>query len=313
MQVRFADKSWRLDLDPSAEAAVEVYSRWAPGTVSQALAGSRDAAPTTVVVLWMLKGRAQLKVEGEQYSLQAPPGPAYFHWINFSGHDSGPQRRDNLPSWFTQPAPSEAEGVRKAVERQRQRLGERSVDSVLTEELQAPEVDTRKLAVYGLAAIDDVGHVVDALADPRHDEVREAAIQALAHWIGRGVREVHNLREFLIKQRDYTPSQATIFLQLLGGLSEDRDRQQPETYETLIAYLRHQKLAIRALALHQLLQWVPQGKSIGYDPAASEQDREHAYAEWKKLIPTGKLPPKLQRAKSHSALPPDMAMPQRRS
>jgi hypothetical protein len=95
----------------------------------------------------------------------------------------------------------------------------------------------------------------------------------------------------LTNRRQYTPSQAEIILQFLHGFS-DRDRTQPETYETIIAYLQSSKLAIRQLAKRQLDQWVPEGKAIAYDPAGPESERQHAYEDWKKLVPPGRLPSK---------------------
>lgn len=65
---------------------------------------------------------------------------------------------------------------------------------------------------------------------------------------------------------------------------------QPETYELLIEYLRHPKLGIRGLAHWHLVRLVPEGAGIKYHPLDSEEQREQAYQEWKKLVPSGQLP-----------------------
>jgi hypothetical protein len=69
------------------------------------------------------------------------------------------------------------------------------------------------------------------------------------------------------------------------------DPKAPETYETLIAYLRHDKQPVRELAKWHLDRLAPAGRSIPFDAAAPPEEREKAYKEWKKLIPDGKLPP----------------------
>jgi hypothetical protein len=58
----------------------------------------------------------------------------------------------------------------------------------------------------------------------------------------------------------------------------------------LINYLDHSKLAVRQLALWHLVRLVPEGKAIGYDPAAPAAVRQKAIKEWRQLIPEGKLP-----------------------
>jgi hypothetical protein len=110
---------------------------------------------------------------------------------------------------------------------------------------------------------------------------------ALKNWIGRASSQDLVFHRFLLKNQ-YTPAQAAIVIQLLHGLA-DSDREQPETYVALIEYLRHSKLLIRQLAKDQLEQWIAAGRKIGYDPAASESEREGAYQKWKKLIPDAKL------------------------
>jgi hypothetical protein len=252
-----------------------------------------EDVPGVAFIAWVLKGEASLKVGGEQYSLHAPPGPAYFHWDSLSGTDNGPKRRDKLPAWAEAneaPAP-ESQGILAAVAQQRQQLARKPAVAVLSAALNSPDAQRRQLAVYGLAAVDQTARVIEALADPRHEDVRQAAIEALRHHIGRGPGLDSALYHLLQNHRRYTPAQAEIVLQFLHGFS-DRDREQPETYETLIAYLRSSQLAIRQFAKGQLEQWVAAGRKIAYNPAGSEEERAQAQEEWKKLIPKGKLPPK---------------------
>jgi hypothetical protein len=292
VQVRFAEHSWMLSLDEGSSVAVELYQRWPRGFPFTLKPGPEDV-PGTALIIWVLKGEMSLKVPGEQYSMHAPPGPAYFRWDNLSGADAGPKRRDKLPSWAEANAEesSKNQALLAALEQQRRRLGEKAVSAVLVADLGGGDPASRRLAVYGLAALGDLPRTVQSLGDPKHPEVREAAFDALRHWIGRGAGQNLALYHLLINRRIYTPSQAEIILQFLQGFS-DRDRMQPETYETMIAYLQSGKLAIRQLAKWQLDQWVPQGRKIAYDPAGPQSERDRAYEEWKKLVPRGQLPPK---------------------
>jgi hypothetical protein len=292
VQVRFAEQKWVLSLDEGSSVALELYQRWPRGAPFTSKPAPEDV-PGTALVVWVLKGEMSLKVPGEQYSMHAPPGPAYFRWDNLSGAGAGPKRRDKLPSWAEANEEESAKNqpLLAALGEQRRRLAEKSVHTVLVGDLNGGDSAARRLAVYGLAALGDLAGTVQSLADPKHPEAREAAFDALRHWIGRGAGGNLALYHFLTNRRRYSPSQAEIILQFLQGFS-DRDRMQPETYETMIAYLQSSQLAIRQLAKWQLDQWVPEGRKIAYDPAGPQSERDRAYEDWKKLVPRGKLPPR---------------------
>jgi hypothetical protein len=294
VRVHFKDRSWELVLgDKGTEVALELYSRWLPGTSFPRKLGS-DEAPSSGLVLFVLKGEADLKVKGAQYAIQAPPGAAYFHWDSHRGEDAAPRRRDKLPYWI-EGAYSDNK-YRTAFEQLRQRLEGKSVVATLAEACSEDDAHVRDLAVFSLAAMDALGPVAAALADPRHADVRQAAIDALQHWIGRSTSQDARLNEYLIKQGKYSPAQAETLVQLLHGFA-DIDRSRPETYETLIGYLQHAKLPVRELAKHYLYSWAPAGKDIAYDPAGPASERDEAYKKWKELIPEGKLPPAPEKGK----------------
>src|SRR5262249_53961514 len=132
--------------------------------------------------------------------------------------------------------------------------------------------------------------VVDALPD-KHAEVREATVEALRAWVGRGPGQDQALYEFLQKEKKFTKAQAEIAVQLLHNYDE-ADRERPETYELLIGYLRSERPAVRELAAWHLYRMAPAGKDIPFDPGASREELDKAYKAWKKLVPTGQLPPK---------------------
>jgi hypothetical protein len=144
------------------------------------------------------------------------------------------------------------------------------------------------MAVYGLGALDQVAELVDALANPKGD-VRDVAVIALRHWIGRKQGQDLKLYNVLTKEKNFTPNQAAILVQLLHSFG-DVQQSQPATYETLIDYLMHDKPAIRQLAYWHLVRLAPSGKDIKFDPNASAEARQSAVEQWKKVIPAGQLP-----------------------
>ena len=66
--------------------------------------------------------------------------------------------------------------------------------------------------VYSFGAVDDVPRLLDALGDPKHPDVREAAVEALRAWIGRGPGFDMKLYTFLVEQRKFSAGQAEIVM-----------------------------------------------------------------------------------------------------
>jgi len=68
-------------------------------------------------------------------------------------------------------------------------------------------------------------------------------------------------------------------------------KDRPETYQTLIEYLRSDRLPVRELARWHLDRLAPAGRSIAFDAAAPAEERAQAVKKWKELVPEGQLPP----------------------
>jgi hypothetical protein len=147
----------------------------------------------------------------------------------------------------------------------------------------------REFAITGLAALGDLGPVADMLADAKHLDARETAVIALRNWIGAQPDRDPRLYRVFTEVQGYTPGEAATVMELLHSPFVV---EQPETYETLIEYLNHKKLAVRELARWQLYHLAPVGRDIKYDAAGTPEERAKAAREWKELIPTGQLPPK---------------------
>ena len=225
----------------------------------------------------------------------AMPTPSVFTWDNTSP-DAGPPRPMKEPPWWTNksaPPGKEARPFNVALLELSQKLsGKAAIDVILAEGMKEPEQASRILAIRCLGAINDISKLVDALSNEKYRDVRLVAIGVLRHWLE--LRPDHDLKlfELLRDQKKYSEGQAAIVMHLMHDFAEDQIAN-PATYDTLIEYLRNDKLPIRELAYWQLSRLVPEGeKKIRYDPAGSEDQRLNSVRLWKQLIPEGKLPPR---------------------
>ncbi len=291
--VRLPGTAWQLTLpERGDEVALEVYGRW-PRGVTFSKEPRLGEGPTRVANVEVLKGRVDLATAGIAHSLTAPPGPAYFHWDSVAGADIGPQKRDALPAWADAKAartPERQTAEQVAAAFQTGLKGREPATALLELLGQADrEADKtrariqREFAILGLAALDDLPQVAEALAD-KNAAVRETATIALRHWIGESAGRDLALYQVLIERLNYPEAQAETVLQLLHSPFQ---ADQPESLRTLLAYLRHEKLAVRSLALWHLRRQMPAGKDIPLDPAAPEAERDKGYSEWRKLIASG--------------------------
>jgi hypothetical protein len=244
------------------------------------------------LLLQALKGDASLKVGGSSFIL--PPG-SFVAWTNVVPIPPTPRPLRQLPEWWTRPGPPTAAEAKPMVDAVHNlvlvlsQLGGR-LDSALADLRQDANPAARTLAVVSSGAIDDLRGLTAALEASQPD-VRQAAILALRHWIGVDGRRDLQLYRFLQSDRGYTDHQAEDAMMLLHSFSSVAANR-PETYDTLIHYLLHEKLSIRELAYWHLSRLVPAGaKDIPYDAAAPLAQRQAAFQKWKQLIPDGQLPP----------------------
>ena len=295
--LRIEGAAFQLTLaEPGAAVCIGLYGFWPHGAHFN-LSPSADEVPIRRLTFLAVKGEVDVKDSGTQHSLSAPPGRAYFHWDSVNGPDEGTRYRRQVDAWAdaTPKASPQAKALFEVVEKYRAALKNKEPHTVLFDLLEAAAKEREsarakalaEFAVLGLAAVNDIDRVVQALDDPRQAEARKAAVLALRHWIGDAAGRDRRLYQYLVERSNFSKVQSATVLQLLhGGLAAD----DPETYETLLSYLRHEKLAIRELAWRQLLRLVPEDLVVPFDPAASAADRAKAYAAWKEVIPSGSLP-----------------------
>jgi hypothetical protein len=292
VRLRFHEEVWDFTLEPESEVGVELF-----GMPMQAAHAKGGEEPFARLFLFVLKGKAGIKIGYKEYpNMQAPPGLGFLSWDNIGEGVKNPVVVPQLPpEWNTIPPPPQSDAMRKASDSMRIALTElngvmtdkSAVEIKLMEALQSDKQSSRMLAVYCLAAVDDIPDVLDALADEKYLDVRMAAVVSLQQWLGRS-KEQYKKLEMLLEEKKYSPTQVDVMLQLLLGFT--REQLKPETFQYMIQQLKHDKLAIRHLAIHFLQQVVPEGAKIGYDAAGPTDVRQRAIEEWRKLIPEGKMP-----------------------
>lgn len=295
--VRIDGAAFEMTLDePGASVCLALHSFW-PRGVPFNPTPKPDDVPARTLNFCAVNGTAHVKTSGTQHALSAPPGAAYFHWDSGNGPEPGPRKRDAVPDWANpEAAASRGKAQHAAIAAYEALAKEKEPRTALYDLLAAAEnerdADRAKafaeFAVFSLAAINDIDRVMQALGDPKQSEARKTAAVALRHWIGDAPGRDQRLYQYLPEHLGYSKPQAATVLHLLHN---EHPPEEPETYETLIAYLRHEKLAVRELAWRQLSRLVPENVAAPYDPAGTDAERAAAYKAWKELVPSGKLPP----------------------
>jgi hypothetical protein len=296
VRVRFWDQSWKIVLDsPESRVALELCGRWPAGARFKPLDPTADPAkapgPAGSLVLLVLKGSASVDFGGVSVAVKAPPGPAELRWNSFTGARPQPQKLEKLPEWADPNAELSADGKKIAAvcEKFRKACATdpfKALDSFLA----STDPVEQRMALVVLGGLDDLERLGKTLIAAKTTEEWDFGITVLRHWLGRGRGQDQRMYEILTTRRGYTEAEAQIIVQLLIGFSPE-DAAEPVTYEVLIDYLVHEKPAIRNLAVWHLVRLVPAGKSIEFKPDGTMADARKCHAAWKKLVPSGQLPP----------------------
>jgi hypothetical protein len=293
-RLRFWNQTWTIALENSeTRILIDLSSRWPAGTRFQPrkLQAPTTRTPIASVQLLLLKGQASVDVGGVALSLSSPPGPAELRWSSLHGPPRAPRKLERLPPWadFSQAPTPQARALAEGFDRFRQlHVGE--PDQALARFAQAKDLLPRRIALHVALALDDLGHLEQVLSAPLTKEEWDLCVTFLRHWLARLPHHDQLLYDFLITQRQYSPAEGRIFLQLLLGFSED-DLNQAETYQVLLDYLTHDKAALRNLAAWHLLRLLPEAARFPYKPDGSREDAQRTREQWKQLLPPSALPP----------------------
>ena len=296
VQVRFWEQKWTIVLEnPGSRAVLGLWGRWPAGSRFRPLEAKEDPArapgPAAAVVFLVVAGSVSLDVGGTTLGMKAPPGPAELRWDSVGGIRPRPQRLDKLPEWVDPAAELSPEGKKLAAAVEKFRAARATAPALALDNfLSSTDPAESRVALVALGAFDDLERLVRSVASVKTTEERDFAITVLRHWLGRGPGQDQRLYDNLTGRLGFTDVQARTLIELLYGISTE-DAAVPETYEVLIDYLGHEKPVVRSVAAWHLVRLVPQGREIVFKPNASEEEVRKAQAAWKKLVPTGQLPP----------------------
>jgi hypothetical protein len=284
--------------EPKAKLGIEVYGRHTPGPAK--LKDIKDDDPIANIAFFALLGEVVINTKTNATRLQAPPGAAMYLWDNVT-RTGEVVRFDVLPDSVKPMSADERKQfdaicrIGKAWAADASNLGKR-----LEQSADKGDPMERKAAVVAFGALDDLPRLMQILGNKDHADTREMAIIVIRHWLGREPGQSIRLYHYLTKNENNTPTQAKNILHLLNGIAVEK-RRQPQTYDLLILALNHSKLLARELAHWHLVRLVPEGKSIEYDAAGTEMQRQEAIAAWRRLIPEGELP-QVPKSKSTSKI-----------
>jgi hypothetical protein len=286
------DKVWQLSLaDKTAEVALQRVGYAELGILDRKVPDRWE--PLQVVTVFQLAGKNQLKSARRTLDLS---GFAVVSWDSNAPDELEQTPLSARPEWrATRPKSAEATAMLRAL---RHAVGLTTpIETRIQTLLQTPEPEEfGQLAVHWCAAINDLPRLVSALANPDRGDLRGAANLELHRWMAlRPGNEAELYRYLTAPGRPYSPEEARSLIQLLHP-PKDEEETNPKLYDRLITNLKHPQLAVRELASELLYDLVGKAaEEIEYNPAGSYQDLDQAYGQWRKLVPSGKLPPGVEK------------------
>ena len=266
---------------PGTKVGIEVHGRH-PGGAIHIL---KDE-PTTFVYVVVGNGDVVISTTSNTYAMAAPPGPALLRWDSV-GKQAEIESLEKFPP----------ELVRNEQEKQQfekicaaAKAFSKNPGAAAAKMVKSNDAVERRVAVTALGALNDVPHLLAALGDAEHKDVREQAVLVLRAWMGRSPGQLKTLRGSMLAQKYGLPQMKTTMHLLFGFDEQERDR--PAIYQFLLSLLEHKSVAVRELAHWHLVRLAPAGRDIVFDAGAAEEDRQKSVESWRKLIPPGELPPR---------------------
>jgi hypothetical protein len=291
VQMHFRDQTWEATLvEPGAKITLELYGLWPAGARFKTKPGPKHV-PHADLNLVVVSGTVLLKHhDGLEHRMHAPKGPAFIDWNNVTGGSTTPLKLDELPVWVSEDVTTDLGKQKQAnIEAFRKLVVAKGLDAAIDEMLKSDDKLRQRGGIVLLGATDNVKHLGEVLGKTTDPELWNQAVVTMRHWIGRAPGQDLKLYKALIEQVQMKPVHAETIVQLLHSFDEHA-LQSPETYETLITYLDHERLGVRGLAYWHLSRLVPEGQKLGYSPIDDKEKRDKAIEQWKKLIPPGEVP-----------------------
>lgn len=275
VKLRFHEHSWDLRLlTPDTEIGIEVTGRVPPGT--------GEWIPHSRLAIFVMRGEITAK-RGEGEERIGARKVLVWDSVHSEGGPGLTVPQSEPPAWLTRRPAYPAE-VRDALAAFQRRLNDKlaaqgqdlawmavAADEAISQSRRPWE---QYLAVFVLAALDQLGPVIETVDHPDNPYLRRAAIDALLHFLGRQPGQGAAVSQALI-ERGYAPADREIFLKLVRRI----DKPDRAAIEQLLEWLNHPRLAIRELAFLNLVTLLPTDRLVGYDPAAPTDQRERAIGQ----------------------------------
>lgn len=267
VRVRFADQVWDVSLpDSKAEVMIESVRSFDPGTPFSKDGG---ALPRVEVQAAVVKGTAGIAIPDRFKSFPKIAAKSKLAWDSKTGALLEPKPIEEGNGYYDRfllVAPKQGREVQKALSEMAGRLKQRdgirnTLAEILTEAPAVARIIPCHIAVYGQAAIayggnaaDDLKTLIDLLNDEMRGYARYAAVGALAAWIPQAPGNTALLNTVLAEKLG-SDKEAEIVLRLLRG-PISLTKPDPKEMDKLVDLLNHPSVAIRELALWDLVNYV---------------------------------------------------------
>jgi len=267
--IQFAKKTIQVKPPQSVPVGIERQDRRDPGAF---------IAADPVLKIFAPEGEVALEA-GDLKETLAGPGTITFEprgaWTNLDTKAA--------PAWVIDPKPTPHD-----LQTGEQFLSffkdGRPVVTTLVDALESDQMDVRRLAIAALRPV-DVSYIVAVLKKPDDRVSRRTAISALHAVLNQGPDAARDLRALL--QNDFGEEFAATVEKLLVGYSA-KEAREPATYTKLVDLLNSPEVAIRELALENLLTLTGRD-DLGYDPDLPQGKGLRA---WKDLDHSHELVPR---------------------
>jgi hypothetical protein len=146
-------------------------------------------------------------------------------------------------------------------------------------------------AIRCAVAVDNLGYVFDEFSqEKRPIYIRYLCIQPIQQWMA--LSRDHDYLFLRVAQDQLRKKNEAQRVTELFHMISTEDALKPATYQHLIDGLNNDLPAIRMLSHFHLVQLVPEGAKIPYDPAMPRGTRIQAVNEWRALLPPGEIRPR---------------------
>jgi hypothetical protein len=274
IRVRASTEVWDITLpDEKTDVMVEAITGFAPGT---AYAQGRGEGPRTDVRAVVLRGTAGIRAPKRPKDFPKVAAPAVVSWNNKGGRLSDPElvKDEEMPRYVKFPLVDAKEGAeaQKLLNETAARLTDKDgLKAMLTERLtEAPKPpmsvqEARAqflqllhviLAQAAALTVDPqpngVRLLIDRLREQTRGFARLPAIVALSYWSAQAPGNSELLYRQLVDESGFSAEDADLIIRLLRGYMPP-GRPRGEDLDALVGMLNHPSVAIRELALWNLM------------------------------------------------------------